>query len=178
MTTRWTSVLGSPLHLCFTVFFQKETSHYSDCWCYCPVLPVWGFYVNGTKHCWFLCVWFLSLNVLVRFICDAVCGSSPFIFYCRVSIIWANHKLFTHFIVDGHLGYIQLLVIMTNTAANVLVNICWARIWGCIYLEGDCCVVGFAYFNLVSIPKPFSKWSNRPLLSPSGYESSCGSTFS
>ena len=62
-----------------------------------PTLPILGFYVNGIMHYLFLCVWLLSLNMFVRFGCDAMCGCSSPIFIamcalCEDSMIclWAS----------------------------------------------------------------------------------------
>ena len=44
----------------------------------------------------------------------------PYVYYMR------NHNLCIHFIVDGSVGCVQLLVVTTDTAVNILVNICGA----------------------------------------------------
>ena len=61
------------------------------------ILPILRLYVNGIMHYLFLCAWLLSLNMFVRFACDATCGCSSPIFIAMCALredsmiyLWAS----------------------------------------------------------------------------------------
>lgn len=125
---------------------------------------------SGFASFWILCKWNQALLIplwMASFTQHVgeihlwcMCSSSPPVFIAVYLLLECTTIYSYILLLVGIEVCIQWLAIMTDSVANILVNICcytWARIWDCMCLEVNCWIVGFTCFNLVNTPKPFSR---------------------